>query len=250
VLVGVILLGFGVGVLTGATGIGGGTLMAPALIFILRMNPFVSVGTDLFVSVLTKAVGSFVFRKTHNTIPEISWPLCIAGAIGAAVAGLLLWLLKSHVDMTIAQAVLRRVIGYVLLLCAAAIALSWGERWRGDATGKKSALGAAGAVIAALTTITGVGVGSLSVPTIYLMSRGRPMAAVVGTSLFFGMIVTLIASLAHIALGDVDYGLSLWLLLGAIPGVALGSLFAIRGSAILRPVVVLLIIVSAVRLIM
>lgn len=244
----VILLGFGIGILTGATGIGGGTLLAPALIFVMRVNPFVAVGTDLFVSVITKIVGAMFHRKAHSVVPEAVWPMCVAGVIGAALGGVALWFLKSHVNVTSAEVVLRRTIGIALLVCCAAIALSWGDRWRRDAAKGRGVFGWAGGAIGLITAMTGVGVGSLSVPVLYLSSKGRDMAAVVGTSLIFGAAVTGVASVAHIVLRDVNYGLSLWLLVGSIPGVAVGSAIAIRGNKILRPVIIALLVISAVKL--
>lgn len=49
-----ILLGLVVGLLVGFTGMGGGALMAPGLIFWFNIPPVVAVGTDLAYSAVTK----------------------------------------------------------------------------------------------------------------------------------------------------------------------------------------------------
>ena len=45
-----ILLGLVVGLLVGFTGMGGGALMAPSLIFLFHIPPYIAVGTDLAYS--------------------------------------------------------------------------------------------------------------------------------------------------------------------------------------------------------
>jgi uncharacterized membrane protein YfcA len=53
----VILFGFGVGILIGLTGIGGGSLMTPLLILFACVQPVVAIGTDLAYGAVTKTVG-------------------------------------------------------------------------------------------------------------------------------------------------------------------------------------------------
>jgi uncharacterized membrane protein YfcA len=50
-------------------------------------------------------------------------------------------------------------------------------------------------------------------------------------------------------LRDVNYSLAGLLLVGSLPGVALGSTLATRAPAALKPVIVALLVVSGVRLI-
>ena len=52
--------GFGVGVLVGMTGVGGGSLMTPLLILLFGIHPSTAVGTDLLYAAATKAGGSVV----------------------------------------------------------------------------------------------------------------------------------------------------------------------------------------------
>lgn len=66
-----VALGFGVGAISGATGIAGGTLLAPVLMLFAGLNPFVAVGTDLLVSVLTKAVGALIHQRANSIYRDI-----------------------------------------------------------------------------------------------------------------------------------------------------------------------------------
>ena len=43
----IIIFGFGVGILVGTTGMGGGSLMTPLLILVFGIKPVVAIGTDL-----------------------------------------------------------------------------------------------------------------------------------------------------------------------------------------------------------
>jgi len=54
----VIVLGFGVGVLSGLLGVGGGFIMAPCLIYLIGVPTSVAIGTDLFQIIFTSGYGS------------------------------------------------------------------------------------------------------------------------------------------------------------------------------------------------
>ena len=66
-----ILCGFGVGFLVGLTGVGGGSLMTPALIFLFAVHPSTAVGTDLLYASGTKLAGTAI----HNLHRNVDWPL-------------------------------------------------------------------------------------------------------------------------------------------------------------------------------
>jgi hypothetical protein len=49
------MAGFGVGLLVGLTGVGGGSLMTPLLILLFGIHPATAVGTDLLYAAVTKS---------------------------------------------------------------------------------------------------------------------------------------------------------------------------------------------------
>ena len=83
--------GFGVGLLVGMTGVGGGSLMTPLLILLFGVHPSTAVGTDLLYAAATKTGGSLV----HGVARSIHWPAVMrlaSGSIPASIATLLvLW---------------------------------------------------------------------------------------------------------------------------------------------------------------
>ncbi len=245
---GVVLLGFLIGLVSGATGVGGGTLLAPFLIFVLKIDPFVSVGTDLFVSAITKAAGSLIHKRANNVETRSLKPLALSGIAGSAIGIALLVFLKWHVDVQ-GGTILRHVIGITLVVCAVAIAFSSKLRARHERFDNPAFLSAMGSVVGAITTVTGVGVGSLSVPALYFIKGRSAISSIVGTSLVYAAVVTTIGALAHVVLGDVNYSLAALLLIGSLPGVALGSTLATRAPSALKPVIVALLVLSGLRLI-
>ena len=60
--------GFAVGLLVGVTGVGGGSLMTPLLVFLFGFNPAVAVGTDLLFAALTKTGGVWVHHGKHGSV--------------------------------------------------------------------------------------------------------------------------------------------------------------------------------------
>src|SRR2546423_3702334 len=62
--------GFGVGLLVGMIGVGGGSLMTPLLILLFGVHPTTAVGTDLLYAAPTKTGGSLV----HGLARSIHWP--------------------------------------------------------------------------------------------------------------------------------------------------------------------------------
>ena len=80
-----VTLGFVVGFLVGLTGIGGGALMTPSLIF-LGVEPIVAVGTDLLYAFITKIFGSFFHKRNGNVNFNIALRLFL-GSLPAIIFG-------------------------------------------------------------------------------------------------------------------------------------------------------------------
>lgn len=85
-------------------------------------------------------------------------------------------------------------------------------------------------------------------PALHFIDGKRSLAEIVGTTLVFAAFVTAIGAAVHMALGDVNYRLALWLLIGGVPGVILGSAISLSASRWLRPVIVVLLVASAYKL--
>ena len=68
---------FGIGIVVGLTGMGGGALMTPVLVMFFNVPPLTAVSSDLMASAIMKPVGSFVhLRRGTVHLGLVKW-LCI-----------------------------------------------------------------------------------------------------------------------------------------------------------------------------
>ena len=81
-----IFSGFLVGMLVGVTGVGGGSLMTPLLVFLFGFQPAVAVGTDLLFAAITKTSGVWVHHGKHGSVNWKVVGLLSVGSLPLAVA--------------------------------------------------------------------------------------------------------------------------------------------------------------------
>ena len=86
--IGFVFAGFVVGLIVGLTGVGGGSLMTPILIFFFGIKPYLAVGTDLLFAAVTKAGGTLSLAR-QQLVPWRVVGTLSAGSLPAA--GLTLW---------------------------------------------------------------------------------------------------------------------------------------------------------------
>lgn len=226
----VIIAGFGVGLLVGMTGVGSGSLMAPFLVLVLGSRPVIAVGTDLAYAAITKVVGGVRHARNRTVDRGVALRLAI-GSVPGSVLGVATTALLEASSKEQADAFVGHALGITLIVVAATIILEplLGSRWRGRARleARPWALVALGLFIGFIVGLTSLGSGSLLGVALVLFT-GLSYRQVVGTDVFHGALLTGSAALAHLALGHVDLGLTLALLVGSIPGVLVGTHLAIR----------------------
>ena len=226
--------GFFVGLLVGATGVGGGSLMTPLLVLVMGVAPATAVGTDLLYASLTKVGGAWAHGRRSN----IDWRICGLLATGSlpAAAATLLALSQLSVEPDHYALVLKRCLGVALMLSAAALLL----RDRLHAIALRRSAGTAlepsapittvvtGAVVGALVTATSVGAGALGVAALLFLYPKLATTRIVGTDIAHAVPLVMIAGLGHAWLGHVNVPLLGSLLAGSIPGILLGAEVATR----------------------
>jgi hypothetical protein len=224
-----IVSGLAVGILVGATGVGGGSLMTPLLVLILGVPPATAVGTDLLYACLTKVGGAWA----HSRHRHIDWRVCGLLALGSLpAAGLtLLALSVLSVDPESYTEFLKRCLAGALVVSAAALLakdklheLALRRSRTADASElSRTGTVIVGALVGALVTATSVGAGALGVAALLFLYPGFAAARIVGTDIAHAVPLTLVAGLGHASLGGVDITLLGNLLLGSLPGVWIGS---------------------------
>ncbi len=223
------LVGLLVGFLVGLTGVGGGVLLAPILVF-LGIQPSVAVGTDMVYGTLTKSIATV--RNVAQRRLDWSWTLALAtGSVPAGVAGSFCvhWLRLNHAD---AEGVILRALGAVLAFAAVVSLLSELVLKRYDLAtlldwtptnwANRGKVAVAGAAIGFVVGLTSVGSGSLFALLLLFTSR-LSAQKLVGTDIAHATLLVAAASVAHLDIGTVDLQLAANLLCGSIPGVLAGT---------------------------
>ena len=117
-----VLFGLGVGLLVGATGVGGGSIMTPLLVVVAGVPPVGAIGTDLFYAAVTKTVGG----ASHFTKSTVDLRLSLQLAVGSVPAALgAVWLLH-WIDDRVGIAIdtpLIVIVAVAIGLCA--VAMFW-----------------------------------------------------------------------------------------------------------------------------
>jgi hypothetical protein len=246
--------GFGVGLLVGMTGVGGGSLMTPLLILLFGIHPSTAVGTDLLYAAATKTGGSVV----HSWARSIHWPAVLRLASGSIPTSVLTLVVLWQLDLngTSARSLVNLVLCFALLLTAVslifrkAIMDRYRSRFEGLEIGTTAgATVLVGATLGVLVSISSVGAGAVGVTALLLLYPRLPMAKIVGSDIAHAVPLTLVAGLGHWALGAVDWHLMGVLLLGSLPGIVMGSYGAIRApEAVLRLTLAAILILVAGKL--
>ena len=221
------------GLVVGLTGVGGGSLMTPLLIFIFGVKPHLAIGTDLLFAAFTKMGGTVSLARAR----VVDWRVVgqvAAGSIPASLATLYLLQLLGPANPA-TQTLMTTTLGLALLLTAVA---TFYKAVRGKAAPTRIApelIDQAtrarhwalpvlfGAVIGTLVTITSVGAGAVGVIVLMLLYPALPLPRIVAADIAHAVPLTLVAGLGHASIGSVDWPLLLKLLAGSLPGIWVGA---------------------------
>jgi uncharacterized protein len=251
------IAGFGVGMVVGLTGVGGGALMTPILVLIFGVAPHTAVGTDLLFASVTKIFGVGV----HGVHGTVDWQIVRRLAYGSLpAAAATLATMAALGQGQIREGLILRGLGVALLLTAAGLLLKRrlhliGHRLRTvDPQVFKRAQPVltilAGAILGVLVTLTSIGAGALgTVMLVYLYPFRLTSAKLVGTDLAHAIPLALIAGAGHLALGNVNFSLLGTMLFGSIPGILIGSTLSARApESLVRGAIVVILLILGLRL--
>ena len=240
-----IVLGGGVGVVSGLFGVGGGFLITPLLI-VIGVPPAVAVATGANQVAGASFSGVLVHWRRRTVDYKMGLVLLAGGLAGSAVGVQLFALLRAlgQVDLVVSVSYVVMLGGIGSLMLFEGLRALW--RSKAGAVPRRRRHGwvhglpfkmrfrasnlyisaipplVIGAMVGLLSAIMGVGGGFIMVPAmIYLL--GMATTVVVGTSLFQIMFVTGATTLMHAIMNQtVDGILALLLLLGGVVGAQVG----------------------------
>jgi uncharacterized membrane protein YfcA len=219
--------GFGIGLIVGVTGVGGGSLMTPLLISVFHLEKAVAIGTDLWFAGLTKVSGSIAHHRHGHVDYRITKRLLL-GSIPGAIATLTYMHLVGITKKT--DSALTYALGIALLLTAVTIVFRpvWHrvglylERW--ITPSRQPALTVlCGLILGVLVSLSSIGAGALGATLILLLYPRLPTTKLVGSDIAHAVPLTIVAGIGHATLGNVHWALLLELLAGSVPAIWLGA---------------------------
>jgi uncharacterized protein len=246
-----IAVGFVVGVLIGMTGVGGGVLLLPVLIFGLGVPAIVAVGSDALFNFFTKIPAGLMHLKKGTVRRKVVIALAL-GSIPGSIAGVRLLMYIRHLYGDGVNNFIKTVVGLLLLIVPTLMLFQTRieERIAHRPPTLKNFAGMAviGVVAGFLVGMTSVGSGSI-IMMLLLLFYSFPPKVNVGTDIVHAVVLTGVTGLLHFKLGNVDSRLVLSLLIGSIPGGLLGSHFSTRMPTLwLRRVLCTLLLITGARM--
>ena len=244
----VLLVSFGVGIVVGLTGMGGGALMTPALIF-LGVNPTVAVANDLVAASVNKSVGAAVHWRVGRPNLRLA-ALLVCASVPTAFAGA--FIVNAVGDVEAQESFLKQALGFALLFTASTYALrmylqlryvTGGNTLRQDDPKlRPAATLLVGALGGLLVGITSVGSGSLIMVALLLVYPTLSAVRLVGTDLVQAVPLVLSAAISHVLVSGVEWAVLIPLIIGGSPGTFLGARLAnwVSQSVIRRGIVIVL----------
>ncbi len=273
----IVALGFGVGLLSGMFGVGGGFLTTPLLIF-YGIPPTVAAASAASQVTGASVSGVFAHLRRGGVDLHMGVVLVVGGVLGSLAGALLFTALQKsgQIDVVINilyVLMLGSIGGLMLNESVGAIRVARGARpprprkrrhhplvamlplrWRFYSSGlyiSPLAPLLLGFFTGVLTVLLGVGGGFILVPAmLYLLGMGTQV--VVGTSLFQILFVTAAATMVHATTTKaVDIVLAALLLLGSVVGAQMGARFAMKVKPeYLRLILALIVLGVALRMLL
>jgi len=246
-------VGMFVGFLIGLTGMGGGALMTPFLLIVMKLDPVLAIGTDLTFAAITKIIGGVQHRREKNvSLRRVFWMAC--GSIPASFFGSQ-FILHQTDNRQLIEKTLPMFLGATLIIVSLIILarifrmlgphehieIVWPQPW---------ALILIGAIGGLLVGTTSIGGGTV-IMALMLIFFAIPLNLLVGLDVMHGAVLAVMTALNYIVAGQTDWPLVGLLLIGSIPGSWVGARMVNRiDRRIVRAFLAVLILWAGINLLM
>ncbi len=227
-----LIVSFGIGIVVGLTGMGGGALMTPALIF-LGIPPTTAVANDLVAASVNKSVGAAVHWREGSPNLKLAGWLIITSVPTAFAGAFIIDAVGASRDQ---EQFVTYAIGIALLFTAATYSLRMYLQLRLVTGGNVMTVAdpkirplptlLVGAVGGLLVGITSVGSGSLIMVALLLLYPMLSAVKLVGTDLVQAVPLVLSAAISHVIFSGVEWAVLIPLIVGGSPGTFLGARIA------------------------
>ncbi|SEJ40651.1 sulfite exporter TauE/SafE family protein [Demequina mangrovi] len=260
---GLLAIAAAIGVVVGLTGMGGGALMTPALVLFFNIPPVTAVSSDVVASAAMKPFGSWVHMRNGT----VNWKLVrllVYGSVPAAFGGVLLqhWIGPGPE----VEAFTKKALGVVLVIASLGLFtrayLRLRERARNrdgsaaplplerpDVTPRVVPTIVVGVIGGFMVGLTSVGSGSLIIIALMALYPTLKASQLVGTDLAQAVPLVFAAALAHLLFGEVDWSVTLPIIVGSIPGTYLGAQLSSRiGGGLVRRSLAIVLMIAGLKL--
>ncbi|MFE5324280.1 sulfite exporter TauE/SafE family protein [Paenibacillus sp. NPDC056579] len=214
-------------------GLGGGVIIVPALVYLgplligQEVSVATAVGTSLAVLIFTAFSSTLTFYKQQRVDFKSGWLYFITCGPGA--------MLGSYTTQFVNAKSFQLIFGLFMLLMASLLVardymkplnIQWGiQRSFTDYKGSTHEYGygvvpalAIGLCVGFISGLFGIGGGSLFVPAMVIIFRYPPHIAT-ATSMFVIFLSSIMGSITHLSLGEIDG----WMVLGLAPSALVGG---------------------------
>jgi hypothetical protein len=254
---------FGIGIVVGLTGMGGGALMTPVLVLFFNIPPLTAVSSDLVAAAIMKPVGSVVhLRRGTVNLDLVKW--LVIGSMPAAFSGV--FIIRAFGRTEQVEHVTQTALGIALLIASAGLIVRAYIRLlqrarvrdgrmppeskdRPDIVVRRGPTLLVGIVGGLVVGMTSVGSGSLIIITLMALYPTLRASNLVGTDLVQAVPLVASAAAAHLLFGDFELSLTASLLLGSVPGVWIGAHLSARApGGLVRRALAFVLLASALKL--
>ncbi len=211
IMIELILLGIGVGLLSGFFGIGGGTILIPILL-ILGFATKEAIGISVVQMVFSSIYGSYLNNKKGSLDVPMVATIGLGGFIGALLSGFI----ASNVDDKILEIIFLAFASFALLRMFFKI-----EEDRTQKEANRAVLFFIGFFIGAISMTVGVGGGLLLVPVLVGFLHVELKKAV-SAGLFFVVFSSVSDIISHGLSRDIDFYSGIIIGLASLIGVYIG----------------------------
>jgi uncharacterized protein len=246
-----ILVGFVVGILIGLSGVGGGVLLLPVLIFGLRVPAIVAVGSDALFNFFTKIPAGLLHIRKGTVQIRVVLALAL-GSVPGSICGVKLLMHIRSIYGDGVNSFIKTAIGALLIVIPLLLLFQRQieERVAHRPPSRKGFAGMTliGLVAGFLVGMTSVGSGSI-IMMMLLLFYSFPPKVNVGNDIVHAVILTGVTGFLHFRLGNVDPRLVVSLLIGSIPGGLIGSHLSTRVPMLwLRRILCTLLLLTGARM--
>jgi uncharacterized protein len=215
-----VLSGLTAGVMSGLFGVGGGTVMTPAVQVLLGAPPIVALATPLPVIFPTAVTGAWTYRQGGQLDERAAAWMVGPGIVGAVAGAALTDVIETHLLLIVTALLLAR--DAVRILQGASRRQAEGEA----SPGTPAQLAGIGLAAGFVSGLLGVGGGIIIVPLLMGILR-MPLKRALGTSLLAIVVLVIPGTIVHAALGHIDWAIFAALTVGAVPGARIGARLAL-----------------------